>query len=379
MANLLHVPYSLELKQPFGTAHGTRTHTDGLLVAIESEGLVGYGEAFIPPYYPETRETMAAFFDLTDINVLVRLNESEDQNSYLDSILPENNGAKAAIDIALNDLRGKQLGLSVREMYFEKGQREWDRGQGANKEAGGVEPEHGTRDTEHGDPQRIPTSFTIGIDNIETMVAKAREATDFETLKIKLNGENDIAVIEAIRSVTSQNLFVDANQGWKDVEQAVTTAERLVELGVGLIEQPFPVGQHKKAGSLKASCGVPIVADEEVQSLEDIDRLADYYDGVNIKLMKAGGIYRAVEMIYTARDKGLAVLLGCMTESSIGISAAAQIAHLADWCDLDGNLLIKNDTCTGARTREGELLVSDEPGIGITDDTRLRELFNITG
>ncbi|MDH3528306.1 MAG: dipeptide epimerase, partial [Acidobacteriota bacterium] len=188
-----------------------------------------------------------------------------------------------------------------------------------------------------------------------------------------------IEVIKAIRGITDQRLFVDANQGWTDVEEAIDTAAELVELGVGLIEQPFAKGEPENAGRLRDRCGVPVIADEDVQTAGDIAQLSRYYDGINIKLMKAGGIREAHKMIREARELGLKVLLGCMTESSIGISAAAQLAQYADWCDLDGNLLITNDTCNGVATVNGELRLSDAPGIGITGEGNLSSLFGPGG
>jgi L-alanine-DL-glutamate epimerase-like enolase superfamily enzyme len=358
--NLRYIPYSLELKEPFGTAHGTRTSTDGMLVALEFEGSVGYGEVFMPPYYPENQKTMMEFFELIDSAKILSTGFREDALRYLSSTTVGNRGAKAAIDIALHDLFGKLRNTSVRDSLSD-----------------GIHPIPKRDISEHRPDCSIPTSFTIGIDTISTMVRKAKEANEFEVLKIKLNGENDIAVIRAIREVTDQKLFVDANQGWTDIEPAIETAYKLVELGVGLIEQPFPTGQERKADALRKECPVPIVADEDVQSADDIKRLAGFYDGVNIKLMKAGGIAASLSMIEIAKENGLKVLLGCMTESSIGISAAAQIAHLADWCDLDGNLLIKNDTCKAVQTIEGRLVVTGEPGLGITDDSNLRKRFGI--
>ena len=342
------IPYSLELKEPFGTAHGTRTSTEGMLVALERDSNIGYGEVFMPPYYPENQKTMAEFFGGIDARNLLGIEKLDEALDFVASFKESNSGAKTALDIALHDLFGKESGLSVRKMY---------------------EPKQGG--------SAITTSFTIGIDTIDTMVRKAQQATGFETLKIKLNGENDVAVIQAIRDVTNQNLYVDANQGWGEIEDAISTSAKLVDLGVGLIEQPFKKGEAQKAGELRKSCGAPVVADEDVQSNDDIERLAQYYDGVNIKLMKAGGIREAFKMIRTAKRYDLDVLIGCMTESSIGISASAQIAHLANWWDLDGNLLIKNDTCTGVETVDGELKLSDAPGIGITDDSILRELFEL--
>jgi len=228
---------------------------------------------------------------------------------------------------------------------------------------------------EPGLPEHLVTSFTIGHDDLETMVRKASAATDFKTLKIKLAGTDDVEIVKAIREVTDQQLYVDANQAWEDISTASQVAAELVELGVGLIEQPFPVGQAEKARKLRKTCTVPVVADEEVQSFDDVERLADWYDGINIKLLKAGGIREGFRMIQKANECGLKVLLGCMTESSIGISAAGQLAPLANWLDLDGNLLIENDTCTAIKTINGELKPTGAPGIGITDDSELRKLL----
>ena len=300
---------------------------------------------------------MTAFYERVDAYELLGAGGLDETLDYLDTVAAGNSAAKAAVDIALHDLFGKEGSVSVRELFGENGLSDTGPGAGERKTRG------------------PGTSFTIGIDSIETMVQKAKGAHGFKTLKIKLNGRNDVDVIAAIRSVTDQQLYVDANRGWDDIDTAIRTCERLVELGVGLIEQPFRQGEAEKAGVLRDICPVPIVADEDVQTIDDIESLAGFYDGINVKLMKAGGIRGALRMIRAARMSGLKVLLGCMTESSIGISAAAQLAHLADWCDLDGNLLIENDTCVGVKTIDGELKIKDTPGIGITDDSALAELF----
>jgi L-alanine-DL-glutamate epimerase-like enolase superfamily enzyme len=343
--SLKYVPYSLRLKEPFGTSHGIRESTEGMLVAIRSGDLVGFGEAFMPPYYDEDQVAMAAFFEKIEVETLLGIGEVFEAVKFLARMGENNRAAKAAIDIALHDLGGKAGEISVREMY------------GIN------------------DENPVQTSYTIGFDKPEKMVQKALEAKEFQTLKIKLNGENDVGIITAISEITDQKLFVDANQGWSDMDKAIETSHQLIDLGVALIEQPFPCGKWKETRTLKDNISVPVIADEDVQSRSDIEKLAPYFDGINIKLMKAGGIYPAFEMIKTARKFGLKVLLGCMTESSVGISAAAQLAPLANWCDLDGNLLITNDTCAGVRCVDGELILSKEAGIGLSDESGLRELF----
>ncbi len=343
----IYKPYSLKLKTPFGTAHGTRSTTEGMIVAISADEFIGYGEAFMPPYYDEHQASMTAFFKRFDIEKCLTFDSLEDSLSYVDNIAVGNSAAKAAIDIALHDLTGKKLGKPVRKIF--------------------------------GDAKPTPTetSFTIGIDTAENMVGKALEAKEFKTLKIKLSGKNDVEIISAIADVTDQKLFVDANQAWTDAEEALHISRRLTKLGVALIEQPFAKGELEKAKFLKENIDVPVIADEDVQGFSDVEKLAEFYDGINIKLMKCGGLHKAFRMIKKARAYGTNVLLGCMTESSIGISAAAQLAGYVDWCDLDGNLLIKNDTCEGIGCVDGFLIPRETSGIGITDDHSLRELFKI--
>ena len=348
--NIRWKQHSLLLNEPFGTAHGIRDRTEGVLLSVGREGITGYGECFMPPYYPENPDTMSEFFDRIDPNELGSLEDIEAALDYVNSVSPENRGAKAALDLALHDLIGKEEGWSVNGRYSD------------------ILSAHEKSGSPH-------TSYTIGLDDVEVMIRKAREASEFPALKIKLDGDRDVEIVSGIREVSDQQLLVDANQGWNDLDVAMRTAEELVELGVRLIEQPFPVGEEFKAGRLKTQLDVPVIADEDVQSIVDIKRLAPYYDGVNIKLMKAGGIRAGVRMILEARQRGLSVLLGCMTESSLGISAAAQLAPYADWCDLDGNLLIKNDTCTGVKTINGELVLSNRNGIGITDDTPISDIL----
>lgn len=343
--------YPLELKEPFGTAHGLRTHTDGMLVALGRGDNIGYGEVYLPPYYRENRESFESFFSLVDESRLLSFGDLETALHYLHGLTNSDSGAKTALDIALHDLFGKETGQPVSEFYREE------------------------LELYCFPKERIVTSYTIGLDEKSIMLDKARRAKEFEILKIKLGGEDDVGIVSAIRDQTDQRLFVDANQAWRDEEQALSVASELISLGVELIEQPFCVSEFQKTRALRDASPVPVIADEDVQNAGDIKRLADSFDGINIKLMKAGGIRNAVAMLKEARRLGISVLIGCMTESSIGISAAAGIAAFADWCDLDGNLLIKNDACEAVKTIDGVLEPSDVPGIGITNDAKLREIF----
>ena len=344
--------YSLELKEPFGTAHGVRERTDGVLVAVSKNGLVGYGEVFMPPYYPEDQKSMTSFYEKVDPEALLEPNTIGESLEILDGFAPGNRGAKSALDIALHDLHGKLRSESYLSLYpgFE-----------------GIDL-----------LQPSETSFTIGTAEVGEMVEKAQRADEFKTLKIKLNGENDVEVIRKIsEAAKGKKLFVDANQGWKDLDSAIETAKAIVDLGVSLIEQPFPTSRLDDVKELGRAVDVPLIADEDLQTLDQLRDLAASYDGVNIKIMKAGGIRPAIRLFARAKRLGMKVLLGCMTESSIGISAAAKLSAAVNWCDLDGNLLIKNDTCEGVRTKDGLLINSQEAGIGITDDSRLRKFFEL--
>ena len=220
--------------------------------------------------------------------------------------------AEAAIDMALRDLAGKRLGAPLWELL-------------------GIDP----RPTP-------PTSFTIGLDTPEVVARKVREAGDFEILKIKLGSDEDRAVLEAVRDVTDRPVRVDANEGWT-LEEARERLEWLAGMGVELVEQPLPADQLDESRELRRLSPLPIVADESVHRAADIPRLAEAFDGINIKLMKCGGLGEALRMIHVARAHGMKVMLGCMIESSLAVTAAAHLSPLVDWADLDGNLLVTND------------------------------------
>jgi L-Ala-D/L-Glu epimerase len=217
------------------------------------------------------------------------------------------------------------------------------------------------------DASKTPvTTFSIGIDAPEVVQQKVQEAKDFPVLKIKVGTENDAQIVGAVREVTDRPLRVDANEGWHDKEQALEKIRWLQKMGVELIEQPLPAAMLEETAWLKERVEIPIIADEAVQRAGDIPKLAGAYHGVNIKLMKAGGIQEALRMIHVARACGLKIMLGCMIESSVAVAAAAHISPLVDYADLDGNLLISNDPFVGVGVKEGKLIVSDRPGLGVS-------------
>lgn len=333
--NLKFTPYTLQLKHAFTLASGSRTTTPVMLTEIEFGGITGYGEASMPPYLGESHETATKF--LSSVNLLQFYDPFliEDILNYTDGIMPGNQAAKASVDIALHDLFGKLVGQPVYKLS-------------------GL------------DPLKTPlTSFTIGLDTADVVKKKVGEAAPYKVLKVKLGRENDKEMIDVIRSVTDKPLCVDVNQGWKDKNHALEMAAWLKEKGVLFIEQPMPKEQVDDLAWLTQNSSLPIVADEAIQNINDLVKYKGVYSGVNIKLMKCGGLRQAYLMMKTARALGMKVMIGCMTETSCAVSAAAQLSPLADWCDLDGNLLISNDPFDGLRIVDGKVTLPDRPGIGI--------------
>jgi L-alanine-DL-glutamate epimerase-like enolase superfamily enzyme len=330
-------PYTLELKHAFTIATSSRTTTPVMIVEVEQDGIVGFGEASMPPYLGETQESATAFLRRIDLDRIDDPFRLEEILPAIDAIAPGNTAAKAAVDIALHDWIGRKLGVS------------WHRLWGLN-------------------PAKAPvTSFTIGIDTAEIVRQKTREADDYKILKVKLgrSRETDQMIIETIREVTDKPITVDANQGWPDRDEALRMIEWLAARGVVFIEQPMPKEQRDDTAWLRERSPLPLIADESVQRLEDVSRAHGVFHGVNIKLMKCTGLREAHKMIILARALGLKVMLGCMTETSCAISAAAQLSPLVDWADLDGAVLIKNDLFDGTKIVDGKITLYDRPGIGV--------------
>lgn len=328
-------PYTLELKHAFTIATSSRTTTPVMLVEVEHEGVTGYGEASMPPYLGETQATAAAFLRRVDLKRFPDPFQLEEILPAIDALAPGNTAAKAAVDIALHDWVGKKLGAP------------WYRIWGL-------------------DPAKTPvTSFTIGIDTPEVVRVKTREASEYRILKVKLGRDTDRAMIEAIRDVTDTPITVDANQGWTNRDEALRMIEWLATKGVVFIEQPMPKAQLDDTAWLRERSPLPLIADESVQRLSDVARLQGVFHGINLKLMKSTGLREAHRMIMVARALGLKVMLGCMTETSCAISAAAQLSPLVDWADLDGAVLIRNDCFDGAKIVDGKVTLPDRPGIGM--------------
>ncbi len=329
-------PYELKLAHPFGVSSSTRTTTPDVLVKISYGGETGYGEAATPPYLGQSTKSVEAFLQKVDLGRFADPFCLEDIMAYVNQLSPGDSAAKAAVDIALHDLVGKLIGQP------------WHRLWGY-------------------DPAKAPsTTFTIGIDTPEVVREKTLECCNrFNILKVKLGRDNDKEMIEAVRSVTDLPLAVDVNQGWSERFLALDMIYWLKEQGVVMVEQPLPVSRVYDTAWLSERSPLPVFADESVQGVKDLMRIKGVFTGVNIKLMKCGGLREAHKMVDIARAMGMKVMLGCMTETSCGISAAAQLSPAVDFADLDGNLLITNDCFQGVEVEKGRLVLGDRPGIGI--------------
>ncbi|MFW5707242.1 MAG: dipeptide epimerase [Bacteroidota bacterium] len=328
-------PYELELTHVFTLAGSSRRTTPVVLTQIDFDGLTGYGEASMPPYLGESHETVTSFLTKVDLSQFNDPFRMEDILGYIDSVAPGNYAAKASIDIALHDLVGKIMNQP------------WYKIWGFN-------------------PEKVPdTSYTIGIDTPEKVREKTKEAAPYNILKVKLGHDTDRQMIKAIRDVTNKPLCVDVNQGWKNREKALEMIYWLQEQGVVFVEQPMPVEAIEDMAWLTANSPLPTIADEAVQAAADINRLYGVYDGINIKLMKCGGMRAAHKMANIARGMGMKVMLGCMTETSCAVTAMAQLGPIAQWADLDGNLLINNDVFDGLKVVDGKVILPQRPGIGV--------------
>jgi L-Ala-D/L-Glu epimerase len=328
--------FDLKLKHTFTIARGSRDVQSVVFVELEHDGITGYGEASPIARYGESVETVISFFKQVDSEKLNNPFLIERNVAYLESLSSKDFSARTAIDIALHDWVGKAFGQPLYKLW-------------------GLSPD----DTP-------VTSFTIGIDTPDVLRQKIREAEEYPILKIKLGGDNDEEIMKVIRAETNKPLRVDANEGWTIREIAMEKALWLQREGVEFIEQPLPANQLLDTAWVRERASIPIIADENVVTMYDVPKLRGAFDGINIKLMKCTGLNAALKMIYAAKSMRMKVMLGCMIESSIGISAAAQLSPLLDYADLDGNLLVSNDPFSGVQVDNGRIILSDKPGIGVT-------------
>ena len=332
---LSYMPYELQLRHAFNLAKYSRTTTPDVQVQIELDGIVGYGEASMPPYLGESVESVCKFLSQVDLSQFSDPFRMEEILDYVDGIAPNNRAAKASIDIALHDLLGKIMGQPWYKIW-------------------GLSPEKAPN-----------TSFTIGIDKADVVRQKVLEAEPYKVLKVKMGLDNDKELVEIIRSMTDRPICVDANQGWSDKHKALEMIEWLYDTNCLFVEQPMPKEMLDETAWLREHSNLPIIADEAFQRLGDIKRFHGVYDGINIKLMKSTGLHEAYQMVTLARALDMKIMVGCMTETSCAVTAAAQISPLVDWADLDGNLLIANDRFDGIKIVNGQVTIPDRPGIGV--------------
>ncbi len=325
----------LTLRETWTIARNSSTRKTNVLVRLEDGGIEGLGEAAPNVRYGEDWQSVIAAIDAATPHLEAGAARYSEIIDRVAAAAPGAPAARAAIDMALHDLAGRREGIPVWRLL------------GA-------------------DPARMPvTSYSIGIDTPAVTQAKVRAAGSFAVLKVKAGLGDDRARIEAIREVTDRPLIVDANEGWKEPAAALEMIRWLAGMGVRLVEQPLPAADREGARWLRERSPLPIFADEAVLSGPDLDALAGAYDGVNIKLQKAGGLRAARRMIERARTLGLQVMLGCMIESSLGITAAAHLAPLCDHADLDGHLLLDGDPFRGAGLDGSRLVLPDGPGLGV--------------
>jgi len=328
----------LVLRHTWTIARNSSDYKDNVFVRLERDGVAGWGEAAPNVRYGESAEKTIAALERAR-----ELFEAGDWFGYVgmrrrwEGVIEKQSCACAALDMALLDWVGRKLDVPLYRLF------------GLDKDKAPI------------------TTFSIGIDTPAVIRRKVREAAQFPVLKIKVGRDNDAEILAAVRDVTNRPLRVDANEGWRDKHVALEKIRWLQGLGVELIEQPLPAAMLAETAWLRQRVDIPVIADEAVKTATDIPRLAEAYDGINIKLMKAGGIQEALEMIHVARAFGMKIMLGCMIASSVAISAAAHLSPLVDYADLDGHLLISNDPFLGVTAPRGQLVLNDQPGLGVRE------------
>ena len=327
----------LQLRHTWTTTMSSSQYRDTIFVRVSSDGVAGVGEgAPIVRYHENAADGTKAIADIMPTLQGADLWQFEKLMETISSQMQGQFAAKAALDVALMDWIGQRMNVPLYRLF-------------------GL------------DASETPvTTFSIGIDTPEITKQKVREADEFPVLKIKVGLDTDEATIEAVRSVTKKPLRVDANEGWKDKDEAVRKINWLERQGVEFVEQPMPAHMIEETRWVRKHVHLPLIADEAAVSAHAIPGLADAYDGVNVKLDKCGGIQQALRMIYVAKSLRMKTMLGCMVSSSVSVTAAAHLSPLVDYADLDGNLLIANDPYRGVKVEKGKLVLPDRPGLGLT-------------
>jgi L-Ala-D/L-Glu epimerase len=318
-------PYQLKFKHPFKIAHGIRNQTDVVFVKLQHEGFIACGEAALPPYQHETQQSVFEFMDA--FQKTVASGNVSDWFEKLNEDRSPNMAAKAALDMALWSLNAQMQNTAIAQLA-------------------GIETSN------------FPLcTYTIGISSKQEMEQKITEALQygFELFKIKLDGKHDKEVVLNYKAICNKPYIVDVNQGWKDISEANEKISWLAGQGCILVEQPLKKDLLPEMKAVKQNSPLPIYADESCQTLNDVEKMKDSFHGINIKLMKCGGITPALDMIKKAKQLGLKILIGCMSESSVGCTAAANLTPLADYADLDGPYLLSNDPFEGMKVENGRI------------------------
>lgn len=314
--------YQLALNYPFKISDFSRTSTPLVYVTLSEDGVEGIGEASMPPYLGESIETAFEFLSKVKIDKFTSIDEIL---QYVDGIDKGNNAAKAAIDIALHNWYCTKHNIRLYN-YF------------------------------NSDVSKMPlTSFTIGIDTKEVLIEKVKDAEPFQRIKIKLGTEHDKEIVNTIRSITHKEIVVDANRGWKTKVYAAEMIDWLATKNCLLVEQPMPVEQLEDMVWLKSRAALPLFADESCKRLVDVDIVKEGFHGINIKLMKSTGLQEAQKMVHRARELSLQIMIGCMSESSCGILAAAALAPQCDYADLDSTWMVKNNPFENPVLKNGRI------------------------
>jgi L-alanine-DL-glutamate epimerase-like enolase superfamily enzyme len=325
----------LRTRHPFIIARGGQSDYRTLWVRLrDDDGCEGWGEATPSRFYGETPETVLAALNTYASGLPADPFDLEEAERRWESMLRINASARAALSAALHDLVGKRLGVPLYRLW-------------------GLDPAKAPRST-----------FTIGLDTPERIRLKVEEAAEYPILKIKLGTDRDVEILRTIRDATDKEIRVDANCGWT-VKQSIAMLPVLQEFGVTLLEQPLPPSEIAGLAEISRRATIPVVADESCRTADDIPPLVGAVDGINIKLAKCGGLREALRMIAVARAHGMLVMVGCMIESSLGITAAAHFTPLVDIVDLDGAALLAVDPFIGARIDGGQVTLPSGPGLGV--------------
>lgn len=327
---------ALTLAQPFTIARGTKETVENVAVRLSADGFTGYGEAAPNARYNEDSVKVKAFSKSLPEDFFDDISTAETLADKLSVLRPQVQSAMAAIEMAWLDWWGQKQGSPLWQL--------WDA------------PSNTTP----------PTSYTIGLDTLEVMQDKVRAASDYPILKVKLGTDKDRDIIRAIREITDKPIRVDANEGWATLDEAKEQISFLADQNIEIVEQPMPVAMKEEMQQLKQWSRLPLFADESFKGDEDLVEIGQSFDGINIKLAKIGSLVKAKRVIEQAQKQNLEVMIGCMIESSLGIAAGALLGTQADYVDLDGNLLIKDDPFAGVSlNKDKRVILSNKPGLGV--------------